>query len=396
MISKEMRMIDLRIPDSEFRDRAKKIQEEMRSRGVDLLLAFGNEAEPQFLRYLSDYWPSFETGGVLLGQEGDPVLLIGPESATYAGNHSRIKKIFRIQSFRESSNPEYPDLKIDNFNDAIDCVFGSGKLSKCAIAGFNIITHLVYQDFSNAVSARGGHVTDGDSIVMKFRMVKSENELALMRKASQISHHAMKFAIENIREGMTELQAKGLGVGKMFELGAESEAYPTWALVGEDGSQAIARPNQRIIRNNDLIHLNFGARLEGYASSIGRQVLFGNVEPWVVPAIEKAYEAHGLVLKELYDGNNARRVADVYYECMKDYRDWLLYGPCHASGLMEGEPPWIESNSDYILHENMTYCIDIFMRKPGTKYGFRVEDSVRVGKTCGENMTDFPKEIFRK
>ena len=61
---------------------------------------------------------------------------------------------------------------------------------------------------------------------------------------------------------------------------------------------------------------------------------------------------------------------------------------------MEGEPPWIESDSDYLLKENMYFCVDGFLGKDG--YGLRVEDSVRVGKTCGENFSNFPREIFCK
>ena len=97
-----------KIPDSEFRERAEKLQRIMQRKAVDLLLVFGNEAEPQFARYLCNYWPSFETTGVLLAQTGDPILLIGPESYTVAKDRSRIKKTRRLAAFRESSNPEYP------------------------------------------------------------------------------------------------------------------------------------------------------------------------------------------------------------------------------------------------------------------------------------------------
>ena len=94
-----------RIPDSEFVQRAKNVQALMKEQNIDALLAFGNEAEPQFARYLCDYWPSFESCGVLLAQEGDPVLLIGPESMTFASDRSRIRDIRRLAAFRESSNP---------------------------------------------------------------------------------------------------------------------------------------------------------------------------------------------------------------------------------------------------------------------------------------------------
>ena len=61
---------------------------------------------------------------------------------------------------------------------------------------------------------------------------------------------------------------------------------------------------------------------------------------------------------------------------------------------MEGEAPWIESDSDYILKENMTYCACLYMGNNETKRGFRIEDSLRVGKDGVENMTNYKKELF--
>ncbi|MBQ3615623.1 MAG: hypothetical protein II993_06490, partial [Anaerotignum sp.] len=61
----------------------------------------------------------------------------------------------------------------------------------------------------------------------------------------------------------------------------------------------------------------------------------------------------------------------------------------------EGEIPWIESDSDFLLHENMCFCTDVFLRyKNG--YGLRIEDSMRVGKTCGDDYTNFPRDIVIK
>ena len=68
------------IPQEEFDLRVEKVQAAMAEQGYDLLLAYGNEAEPQYVRYFSNYWPSFETAGVLIPREGKPLLLIGPES----------------------------------------------------------------------------------------------------------------------------------------------------------------------------------------------------------------------------------------------------------------------------------------------------------------------------
>ena len=109
------------IPDHEFPERVKNAQALMVQQGIDIMFAFANEAEPQFVRYLSNYWPSFETAAVLFGQKGDPILLIGPESLTYAADRSKIPDIRRIKCLRESSNPEYPGVKLDTLAEAIEC-----------------------------------------------------------------------------------------------------------------------------------------------------------------------------------------------------------------------------------------------------------------------------------
>ena len=81
------------IDHQEFEERIKKTQLAMAEEGLDLIFAYGNEAEPQYIRYYSNYWPSFEVAGVLIPAEGEAILIIGPESETFAGSVSHIAKI---------------------------------------------------------------------------------------------------------------------------------------------------------------------------------------------------------------------------------------------------------------------------------------------------------------
>ena len=385
------------IPDQEFAERAARLQAVMRRENVDLLLAFGNEAEPQFARYLCDYWPSFETTGVLLAQSGDPILLIGPESYTFAKDRSRVREIRRLAAFRESSNPEYPGEKLETFSEVIEELHVRPR--RFAIAGWNLIPQVTFRELGESLREFGTVETvRGDELMIELRMVKSENEIACLRYAGMITAKAFDETLEKIEPGMTELQVRGIACGAIYRYGAENEAYPMWVLAGKGGNQAISRARQKVISNHDAVMLQIGARYEGYASSIGRMVFFGPGHDLLTDAVRAAYDAQDVVCAQLRDGNNARCVADAYYEHMRrrGYLNWLLYGPCHGTGLMEGEPPWIESNSDYILRENMTYCVDIFLGDKGSETGFRVEDSVRVGKTGADSMTHYRKEIFRK
>lgn len=387
----------IRIPDSEFKERVKKVQAGMAKEGYDMLLCYGNEAEPQFVRYFSDYWPSFETAGVLIPKSGDAKLLIGPESYTYAADRSRIPDIKLLKAFRESSEPEYPGKPLDTFTSVFAECEGGDSIKKFGVAGLPLMTVGVYGALEEALKPYGNvKVEKADHIVSAIRMIKTENELACMRKAAEITYKTMEYVLQNIRVGMTETQVVGLALGKMHELGAERESYPLWVLTGDGSDQAISRPRQKAIQKGDLTFLQIGARYEGYASSIGRAVVFGKATEEQRKLIEAGYEVQKTVLAFTKAGVPARDVAKLHLETVKKlgYEDHYLYGPFHGNGLMEGEAPWVEVDSDYVLEENMTFCSDIFLGSHETKRGIRIEDVVRITKDGVENLTNFPREIF--
>lgn len=381
------------IPDIEFKDRVKKLQAEMKKNGVELLLAYGNEAEPQYIRYLSNYWPSFETAGVLVTQEGEPALLIGPESYTYAKDRSKISEIRLLKAFRESSDPEYPGKPLDTFAGLIKERFGSYVPEKIYVAGYSLMNVGVYSALREIFSEEN---ILKDHLLTDLRIIKTENELKCQRIAAEITKKTFDYVLENIRPGMTETQVAGLALGKMHELGAERESYPLWVLTGDGSDQAISRARQKVIKKGDFTFLQIGARYEGYASSIGRPVVFGRATDEQKALINAGYVGQNTVFNNIRDGLCAGELARLYEKNIKEagYGDWLLYGPCHGNGLMEGEAPWVESNSEWILKENMTFCCDIFLGNSSLKMGLRMEDVIRVTKNGCENLTAYPQEVF--
>lgn len=384
------------IPDSEYKERIAKVQKAMKEDGFDLLLSYGNEAEPQFVRYFSAYWPSFETAGVLIPSEGEPILLIGPESYTYASDRSKIKEICRLKAFRESSEPEYPGEKLDTFNTVIERLMGESKVSRFGVAGLPLMTIGVYEALAEALSKYGVKIEKADYIVNNLRMRKTENELKCMRAAAKITAETFDYVIANIKVGMTEQQVAGLALGKMHELGAERESYPVWVLTGKGSNQAISRPRNKQIKKGDMTFIQIGARVDGYASTIGRAVVFGKATDEQRSLIETGYKAQADVIARLKPGVPAADIAKVHVENVTKmgYGDWLLYGPCHGNGTMEGEAPWIEVNADYLLEENMSFCVDIFLGSKEKEIGLRMEDVVCITKDGVENLTNYPRELF--
>lgn len=386
-----------KIPVSEFMERVKKTQASMKEEGLDLLLCYANEAEPQFVRYYSDYWPNFETAGVLIPQEGDALLLIGPESLTYATDRSKIKKIRKLLVFRESSEPEYPGAQLYTFNDVIEEAMEGKAPKNIGIAGFSLIPYVIYNALENALKAYGNvPILRSDMLVSKQRVIKSPNELACMREAYRITQEAMKAVISKIRVGMTENQVKGIAMAKIFEEGGEGEAYPFWILTGKGSNQAISRCRDHVIEQGDMVQIQVAARYKGYASTMGRAVVFGKATPKQRQMIEASLDAQRELLGMIHAGVNAGDVSRRHVEVMRKHgcEDFILYGPIHGTGLMEGEYPWIESTSDYPLEAGMTFCTCLYLGDDSKSQGIRIEDGFLVTETGTESFSDYRREVI--
>ena len=107
------------IPDAEFTQRLQRTQELVKKAGLDVLVVHSNEADFANVRYLSDYWPLFEAAGVLVPAKGTPMLLIGPESQTFAESRTKIPQIRKMIEYREPAEPDYPSIPVGGFKNVM-------------------------------------------------------------------------------------------------------------------------------------------------------------------------------------------------------------------------------------------------------------------------------------
>ena len=70
-------------------------------------------------------------------------------------------------------------------------------------------------------------------------------------------------------------------------------------------------------------------------------------------------------------------------------KDNFVYGPCHGTGMIEVEAPWMETSTHYPLEENMTFQIDTFIS--GDTFGCRWEKGVAIKDDGCESYTDYLK-----
>ena len=368
----------LAIPDKEYKQRVQRFQENIAQAGLDAALVHSNEADFANVRYLSEYWPTFESAGVFVPANGAPVLIIGPESEAYAKGRSKIRKILKMVEYRESADPEYPGIPVAHFPDVVKTAMGRRKLKKLGLVGYSIMPLPVYDSLRKEL--RGVKLVKADHTLSALRIVKSPTEVKLMRKAFQISERAIDAILAEIKPGMTELQVVGIAQREIYKHGGEYEGHALYCFGGPATKHAISRATHNRIRKNEVIQLNIGARVGGYSSSVGLPICIGKLPARKRRLVEFGLEAHLKTIELMKAGKPAAQVVTEYERFVKrrGFIKYMLYGPCHGIGMMEVERPWMESTSTYDLQENMTFQVDTFFYDKD--FGLRWENGVRVTK----------------
>lgn len=388
-----------RIPDTEFSDRLKETTRRVAAAGLDALVVHSNEADFANVRYLSDYWPLFESAGVAVFPNGKAALLIGPESETFARHRTKIAEVRKLVEYREPAEPDYPGIDVATFPGIFQELGGMVQPKRIGLAGWAVFPLPVYHSLQAAFPE--AQILKADDVMFSQRSIKSSAEVACLKEAFEITRKATDEVIMQMRPGQTELQIAGMAQKVIYENGAEYEGLPQYVLSGECSAHAIGRAGYRVFQKGDIVQLNLSARVHGYSPSIGVPVVLGKASDAQRELLEFGLKAHHLTHSLMRAGAPARDIANGFDTFVREqgYAEYQLYGPCHGLGMIEVERPWIETTSNYDLQPGMTFQVDTFFYTPkgsrlekshGGVFGLRWENGVRITES-GEAEWFSPK-----
>ncbi len=378
------------IPDYEYKERISRAATLIAAKGLDAMLVMSTESDYANARYFSGFWPLFERAGVIISAKGDAALLVGPESAIFGKDRSKIEKVFVLREFRESADPTYPELKADTFRDAFKAIGVSGENVKIGLGSYVECTLPVYEGLKDAFPK--AEIVKCNDIMVTLRKIKSVNELACIKEGFRIIELATDEVIKNLRPGVNELQMVGIAQKVIYEHGAEYEGLPMYVFSEKSTSHAISRSSYREIKKGDIVQLNLSAKIDGYSPSIGLPVIMGKLTGERRDIVDFCHAAHDWTETQIKAGVMASDIAKNFYKLYEEagYAKNYVYGPCHGTGMIEVEAPWMETDSNYALEENMTFQIDTFISGPG--FGCRWEKGISVTKNGCQSYTDYLKK----
>lgn len=377
------------IPKEEFRQRAQKIRQLMRERGLDALLVYGDEYRKENLRYVSNYWPIFERGALLMDATHAPIVLCAPEGEQVAREMSAWQDVRLLPDFLCVTVPdpiEYPLAKYTSFSRLAAEFNASAPVKRLGIVGLDAMSHALKASVEQAF---GCAAQDANDLLITLRKTKSENEIACIRQAARIADLGVQAMMSADIVGLTEIQACAIAEGAARNAGAEQIIFTVFGS-GERTNTIVGRPTHKRIEDGDMIMLALAVQYEGYVATCEAPFAVGNYSQQTRQVIDTLIRASAAGLPHLRAGlpmqNFVRAVRNHFRAAGLEKYD--VYPPLHGIGCAEAESPYPDENTEAVFLEGMTVNTDISLfGLPGGSN--RIEEGFVITKDGAQTLSPF-------
>lgn len=378
-----------RISDEEYRRRQQKVAEIASARGCELFIGL----DPTTIRYLSGY-PLVATErpfAVVLNDQAELTLFV-PLLKEY---DVRMRaKADRVISYREYPGTTHPlrvlaDLVSNTTPTRVllergdyDVPFGYHGPSLSSLL-----------DMPCEIDRR---------VIQRLRMVKSDEEIELIRHASLWAVHAQARLEEAVSAGQPESSiaaaASSRSLGLMRELYQDRKMVVSAGFGGQIGIDGTAHHYQQSIdptvQSGDLMITRVSATIGGYYSDIERTLVCSATSPESAELFRCGVEIQALALDLVKPGVSVAEIDRAVFDrfVSMGIEDCWRHHTGHSLGMLEREAPYVDMGSDIVLEPGMVITIEPGLYRD-TVGGFRHSDCVLVTPSGKDILTEWPRDL---
>jgi Xaa-Pro dipeptidase len=240
-------------------------------------------------------------------------------------------------------------------------------------------------------------------LVEGLRLVKSPDEVAMIRRAAQYADRGVEELLAaayhgaTMAEGFARTGALGRAIIRQvddWELLTTRVLMATWAAPRSAKPHSIPHLNDRL-REGAHVALSF-LRVNGYAAESERTFFTARPSPECQRAFRAMEEARALAFRTIRPGVACGELDTAINEFLRTEGyagdDRRLHRTGHGIGLGNHEAPWVAEGSADVLTENMVISVEpgIYLKGQG---GFRHSDTVLVTRDGHECLTRHPSDI---
>lgn len=231
--------------------------------------------------------------------------------------------------------------------------------------------------------------------VEQLRMVKSPEELALIRRSVDTNSRAFEQTARRVRAGMKESDLAAELEYRMRRLGAEKPSFDTIVAGGARSALPHAQPTAARLENGQLVVVDMGALQDGYCSDMTRMLFLGAPGAKVKRAYRAVLEAQLAAIDAVRAGALTRTVDGAARRVLKGYGldRAFVHSTGHGLGLEIHEPPRVGRKDKTRLAAGMAITIEpgVYLEGFG---GIRIEDTVVVTENGCDILTPTNKDLY--
>ena len=342
----------------------------------------------------------------LLDGEVDGLLLTSRYSRHYGAEFDIAEGVAVVTKkgcryFTDSRYIESAENGIKDFEVLIVDGVGYMKRINDAIADFGV-TVLGYEENYLTVADLMGYekhlnakLVPCNKEINGFRGVKEEWELAIMRKAQEITDKAFAEVLPRIKAGMTELELQAELIYCLYKNGATGLAFDPIVVSGPNTSLPHGVACERVIQEGDFVTMDFGALYQGYCADMTRTVAVG----YATEEMEKIYhtvlEAQLAGLAASKAGVPGKDIDGAARKVITDagYGQYFGHGYGHSLGLEIHESPSPNGRNAEGMPLGAVASAEPGIYLPG-KFGVRIEDTCVYLEDGIEILTHSPKNLI--
>lgn len=229
----------------------------------------------------------------------------------------------------------------------------------------------------------------GNRYLAELMAVKDESEMARLRKAGEIADKAFPIALKTLKPGATEIQVMDALNNAMTDLGAK----PLFCIIaaGPGGAEPHHLSDETVIREGDVVVMDFGCTVEGFHSDITRTVCVGKASEEAKKVYSIVYEAHKKAREAIRVGVEAQQLDRIARKVIEDagYGAYFMHRLGHGFGMRGHEDPNIVEGNTHKLQVGNVFSIEPGIYLPG-KFGVRIENICTVGPNGEISLNEEP------
>lgn len=232
-------------------------------------------------------------------------------------------------------------------------------------------------------------------LISQIRIIKDEQEIKHMSEAARIAECALAGILSSIQPGVTEQEIASRLVGRLLQSGSDPE-LPFFPIVsfGENSANPHAVPGDRVLKEGDLVLIDWGAGFQGYFSDITRVMAVGDIHPElekIALFVKEANRAGRAAVKPGVLASEVDRAVRSVIEAA-GYGEFFIHRTGHGLGREAHEEPYISAYDETELKPGMTFTIEPGIYLPN-RGGVRIEDDVLVTEDGCRSLTSQPRDL---